>query len=125
MDPSYQVLYPPVPSDIEIFMKLLTEGSFYIPRVLIQEADRLNKRNAELSERIRLLEEGLASIQAGISREIHPLLAKHGSDSDGGSEPTSVQREVDEVNDSLGTLTIDKDGRSLFLGNTAGIEVSC
>ncbi|KAF8506318.1 fungal-specific transcription factor domain-containing protein [Gautieria morchelliformis] len=93
------------------------------PKMLMQEADRLNKRNAELSERIRLLEEGLASIQAGISDEIHPLLAKHVSDApDGGAEPTSVQREVDEVNDSLGTLTIGKDGRSLFLGNTAGIE---
>lgn len=94
--------------------------------MLLEEADRLNKRNVELTERIRLLEEGLASIQAGISDEIHPLLARTSPDgADDLSESANVQREVDEVNDSLGTLTIGKDGRSLFLGNTAGIEVSC
>ena len=96
-----------------------------VSRVLVEEADRLNKKNAELSERIRLLEEGLASIQAGISNEPHPLLSPPISDgSDDAAGPTNI-RDVDEVNESLGTLTIGKDGRALFLGNTAGIEVSC
>jgi hypothetical protein len=91
----------------------------------MEEADRLTKRNAELTERIRLLEEGLESIQARISDEKHPLLANTNFDgADDLSESANMQREVDEANDSLGTLTIGKDGRSLFLGNTAGIEVS-
>ncbi|KAF8577043.1 hypothetical protein K439DRAFT_1622389 [Ramaria rubella] len=93
------------------------------PKVLVEEASRLNKKNAELSERIRLLEEGLASIQAGISDDVHPLLAKTNTEEPPGStEAAGSERETDEINDSLGTLTIDEDGRSLFLGNTAGVE---
>lgn len=91
----------------------------------MEETERLTRQNAELTERIRMLEEGLASVQAGISDEVHPLLLKNqnGDDRDftSSGEP---RRGVDEVNDSLGTLTIDQDGRAIFLGNTAGVEVS-
>ncbi|KAF8508941.1 fungal-specific transcription factor domain-containing protein [Hysterangium stoloniferum] len=89
----------------------------------MEETERLTKKNAEFSERIRLLEEGLASIQAGISDEIHPLLMKpYALNYDDPNSSTKVKGEIDDMNDSLGTLTIEQDGRSLFLGNTAGVE---
>lgn len=92
----------------------------------MEETERLTRQNAELTERIRLLEEGLASIQANISDEVHPLLLRNqnGDDKDPAFSKDS-RKNVDEINDSLGTLRIDQDGRAIFLGNTAGVEVSC
>lgn len=92
--------------------------------MLLEETERLNNKNVELMERVRLLEDGLASLQARVSDEVHPLLAKSALDAvDDSAEAAKMQREIDEINESLGTLTIDQDGRSLFLGNTAGVEV--
>jgi hypothetical protein len=89
----------------------------------MEEAERLTKRNAELSERIRLLEEALEASH-GKTNEAHPLLVKRDSyETDAKNSVHCVDKDIEEVNDALGTLTIDQDGRSIFLGNTAGMEV--
>lgn len=90
----------------------------------MEEAERLTKKNAELSERICLLEEALEAAHGNVS-ERHPLLVKRDSEeSDAINSANPMDKDIEEVNDSLGTLTIDQDGRSIFLGNTAGMEVT-
>ncbi|KIJ54545.1 hypothetical protein M422DRAFT_24494 [Sphaerobolus stellatus SS14] len=92
------------------------------PKVLMEEAERLTKKNAELTDRIRMLEEALEAAH-GSSDEIHPLLVKREvDDAETALNGNPGDKDIEEVNDSLGTLTIDQDGRSIFLGNTAGME---
>jgi len=89
----------------------------------MEEAERLTKKNSDLTERIRMLEEALESAH-GDTSETHPLLVKREvEDGEGGLTSNPADKDIEEVNDSLGTLTIDQDGRSIFLGNTAGMEV--
>ncbi|KIJ46064.1 hypothetical protein M422DRAFT_46357 [Sphaerobolus stellatus SS14] len=87
-------------------------------RVLMDEAKRLTQQNTQLTERMHLLEEALA--------RHHPPPATNPTNASAETavdvEPPNCKSSSDETNDSLGTLTIDKEGRSTFLGNTAGME---
>ncbi|KIJ46070.1 hypothetical protein M422DRAFT_250500 [Sphaerobolus stellatus SS14] len=82
------------------------------PKILMDEAERLTQQNTQLTERMRLLEEALAKHK--------PALTPNATA--GAGEQSNPESSNEDINDSLGTLMIDKEGRSTFLGNTAGME---
>jgi hypothetical protein len=93
---------------------------------------KLSKTIAELTNRCRQLEDALRTLQAKHYNEPHPLLdnsllttpqTDHFASPIEGSNHED-QEEVDSVQDTLGTLTIDCFGNSNFLGRTAGMHVS-
>jgi len=90
----------------------------------MEEAERLTRQNSELTERMRLLEEALEQLQNQKSSTAHPLLVKRDEEALDGAIGTAADKAVEDINDTLGTLAIDQNGRSFFLGNTAGMEVS-
>lgn len=103
--------------------------------LLAEDAVKLSKTIAELTNRCRQLEDALKTLQSKHSSESHPLLdpdlltSSHGSEhhvNPPQHEPTHLDDDpddVDSVQDSLGTLTIDSLGNSNFLGRTAGMHV--
>lgn len=107
-----------------------------VSSLLAEDAVKLSKTIAELTNRCRQLEEALRTLQAKYSIETHPLLDPDLLTSPRGPEHhlnpplhEATQHDydtddVDSVQDSLGTLTIDSLGNSNFLGRTAGMHVS-
>lgn len=107
-----------------------------ISSLLAEDAVKLSKTIAELTNRCRQLEDALQTLQAKHSSESHPLLEPGLLTTPHGSEHHSLHSlhdmthhdddtdDVDSVQDSLGTLTIDSLGNSNFLGRTAGMHVS-
>ncbi|GJJ10570.1 hypothetical protein Clacol_004797 [Clathrus columnatus] len=103
------------------------------PRLLAEDAVKLSKTIAELTNRCRQLEEALRTLQAKYSNECHPLLDSNLLTSSHAEQlvtPTNDhshhdedQDELDAVQDSLGTLTIDG-GKANFLGRTAGMHLN-
>ncbi|KAF8510391.1 fungal-specific transcription factor domain-containing protein [Gautieria morchelliformis] len=104
------------------------------PRLLAEDAVKLSKTIAELTNRCRHLEDALRTLQAKHSTESHPLLdpelltSPHASEHQATSlhdatRPDDDSDDLDSVQDSLGTLTIDSLGNSNFLGRTAGMHM--
>lgn len=89
----------------------------------MEEAERLTQVNTELTDKLRLLEEALEAVHKKLGKEPHPLLVKREPGSGIDTVMKIGHKSIEDVNDSLGTLTIDPDGRSIFLGTTAGMEV--
>lgn len=87
-------------------------------RPLLEEIDQLKSQVAEMTQRIRELEEGLATSHAFQSSTTHPLL-KLDRQRDGGSEsPDSSQPSDSDFVSAMGTLTVSN-GEALYFGATA------
>lgn len=79
-----------------------------------------------MSDRIRQLEDALALLQAGISKEPHPLLSENSIavDADNADKPHESEDEATgEVSTALGTLSVSDQGLSRFFGSTGGSDL--
>ncbi|KAI0942941.1 hypothetical protein AcV7_002222 [Taiwanofungus camphoratus] len=115
-------------------------------RFILADTDRLHRKIAEMSDRIRQLEDALAILQSSVTRESHPLLSsdllkiKSGlelhsaihrlGDVDGEGEGEGEQEgqheaetEESQYIDAFGTLAVRDDGGATFYGRSAGSEV--
>ena len=100
-------------------------------RFILADTDRLHKKIAEMSERIRQLEDALAILQSSTTREEHPLLRvdlmhiKSGLElhsattGRGGAEDENDEDELDVP----GLLALHEHGTATFYGRSAGSEV--
>ncbi|KAH9846704.1 hypothetical protein C2E23DRAFT_872217 [Lenzites betulinus] len=111
-------------------------------RFILADTDRLHRKIAEMSDRIRQLEDGLAILQSSVTREPHPLLnpdlmkiksglelhsamrAAGGSGGGGMEAYEETEEEEEEVQyiDAFGTLAVRDDGAATFYGRSAGSE---
>ncbi|KAJ7750922.1 fungal-specific transcription factor domain-containing protein [Mycena maculata] len=95
-------------------------------RFILADTDQLHAKIAEMSQRIRQLEEALAILQGVVSNERHPLLAgdllsiKFAAEAPKRTEPSVAQQ--DPVIDALGTLTMGDSGEVKYFGRSAGTE---
>ncbi|KIJ24919.1 hypothetical protein M422DRAFT_274194, partial [Sphaerobolus stellatus SS14] len=105
-------------------------------RLLAEDAVKLSKSIAELTNRCRQLEDALRILQAKHHNEPHPLLDNtvlalprvdalnpHNNNNNNNGSHDEEEDELDAVQDSLGTLRIDGMGNSNFLGRTAGMHM--
>ena len=99
-------------------------------RFVLAATEHLHKRIAKISERVRQLEDALASLQAKHSNEPHPLLRDDllsvnaiQDDEDTGKAEDSGPAHPPEIMDAFGTLSISDHGVSRFFGPTGGPEV--
>ncbi|KAJ7034066.1 fungal-specific transcription factor domain-containing protein [Mycena alexandri] len=96
-------------------------------RFILADTGQLHAKIAEMSQRIRQLEEALAILQAVISSERHPLLAtdllsiKFAAEAPARKTPPSGG-EQDPPLDALGTLTLSDAGEVRYFGRSAGTE---
>jgi hypothetical protein len=92
---------------------------------VLAATDHLHKRIALMSNRIRQLEDALAVLQSGCSKEPHPLLRDEllTLKLDKEDAPVEAGEEQPEVIDSFGTLSISDKGTSRFFGTSGGTEV--
>lgn len=90
----------------------------------------LRHKMGKMSDRIRQLEDSLEVLQRERSNRPHPLLQKelldikfldNATDVQGSSEHSN---DVDELDDTFGTLAISESGVSQFVGRSGGTEVS-
>ncbi|RPD60567.1 hypothetical protein L226DRAFT_612121 [Lentinus tigrinus ALCF2SS1-7] len=106
-------------------------------RFILADTDRLHRKIAEMSDRIRQLEDGLAILQSSVTRELHPLLApdllkiKSGLELHAAAEgilpELAKEREAEPEEeapyiDAFGTLAVRDDGAATFYGRSAGSE---
>ncbi|KAI0708422.1 hypothetical protein C8Q76DRAFT_627233 [Earliella scabrosa] len=105
-------------------------------RFILADTDRLHRKIAEMSDRIRQLEDGLAILQSSVTREPHPLLAqdllriKSGLELHSAAEGVSqdLREQAAEVEEepayveAFGTLAVRDDGAATFYGRSAGSE---
>lgn len=105
-------------------------------RFVLADTEKLHKKIAEMSDRIRQLEDALAILQGTVTREPHPLLRRdllsiksglelHGAPADGHrvNEDGSInETEESETLDAFGTLAVSEDGGATFYGRSAGSE---
>jgi len=112
-------------------------------RFVLADTEKLHQKIAQMSDRIRQLEDSLAILQSTLSNESHPLLARDllkikssielhaavGQDTfpaPGSSQAGLQSRAEDESEstiDAFGTLAIRDDGAATFYGRSAGSEV--
>ncbi|KAH9926912.1 fungal-specific transcription factor domain-containing protein [Fomitopsis serialis] len=99
-------------------------------RFILADTEQLHRKIAEMSERIRQLEDTVAIFQAGVSNERHPLLRDDLLSIKFGPE---VRRTVDDEHrretlssaiDALGTLTIGSHGETKYFGRSGGSETN-
>lgn len=98
---------------------------------MLAATEHLHRKNARLNDRIRLLEDALASLHSRQSDEPHPLLHEDllsGNTDDRGedggmSDDMALSAHGSEVIDAFGTLSISDLGISRFFGPTGGSEV--
>ncbi|KAJ7187840.1 hypothetical protein C8R46DRAFT_879113 [Mycena filopes] len=95
-------------------------------RFILADTDQLHAKIAEMSQRIRQLEEALAILQGVVSSERHPLLA---SDllsvkfaAEAPARKNSPSGEQDTPMDAFGTLTLSDAGEVKYFGRSAGTE---
>ncbi|KAF5341215.1 hypothetical protein D9611_006109 [Ephemerocybe angulata] len=98
-------------------------------RFILADTDQLHRKIAEMSTRIRQLEDALAILQASISEERHPLLTEEllkmkfgGEALDHKPPEPSLERNAEDVVDALGTLALGDDGNAAYFGRSAGSE---
>ncbi|EAU81161.2 hypothetical protein CC1G_10448 [Coprinopsis cinerea okayama7 len=99
-------------------------------RFILADTDQLHRKIAEMSNRIRQLEDALAILQATVSDERHPLLSdehlkiKFGSEALDPKKPAEPANEDDAKHaiDALGTLTLGESGEMKYFGRSAGSE---
>ncbi|KAJ7712510.1 fungal-specific transcription factor domain-containing protein [Mycena metata] len=96
-------------------------------RFILADTGQLHAKIAEMSQRIRQLEEALAILQGVISSERHPLLAtdllsiKFAAEAPARKTPPPAG-EQDPLLDALGTLTLTDAGEVRYFGRSAGTE---
>lgn len=112
-------------------------GSFYLPivgqlmrsRFVLADTEQLHRTIAEMSQRIRQLEDALAVLQSSISSGPHSLLRddllsiKYGTQKPPSKEPEISDDVPAETVDAFGTLTIGDSGEARYFGASAGSEV--
>ncbi|KDQ56828.1 hypothetical protein JAAARDRAFT_36304 [Jaapia argillacea MUCL 33604] len=102
-------------------------------RFVLADTERLHRKIAEMSDRIRQLEDALAVLQLGVSRDQHPLLRRdlmkiksgldlHVAGPDGDGQDQDADDDASEQLDSFGTLAVREGGASTFYGRSAGSE---
>ncbi|KAJ7244957.1 hypothetical protein C8J57DRAFT_1363463 [Mycena rebaudengoi] len=96
-------------------------------RFILADTDQLHAKIAEMSLRIRQLEEALAILQGVVSSERHPLLTtdllKIKFAAQAPQDPQGAADEHDSALDALGTLTLGDSGEVKYFGRSAGTEV--
>ena len=112
---------------------IFTQTACPLPRSLKTSALKLHEKMAQMSTRIRELEEALGSLQATVSAEPHPLLDSAPEDEERPRSPIPVATIVeggaaigdhtDDLAEALGYLTIRPFGETQFHGETASSEV--
>ncbi|KAF8878384.1 fungal-specific transcription factor domain-containing protein [Gymnopilus junonius] len=91
-------------------------------RFVLAATEHLHRRIAKLSNRIRLLEDALSSLQAKHSLiHVEERDGEADGEADDGSAPSAPGGEVLEA---FGTLSISENGISRFFGPTGGSEVA-
>lgn len=97
---------------------------------VLAATEHLHRKITKLSERVRLLEDALASLHNKHSNEPHPLLRDDllsGNSDDkidmAMPEDGVVTPQTPDVIDAFGTLSISDHGISRFFGPTGGSEV--
>jgi hypothetical protein len=110
-------------------------NSFVISFVLA-DTEKLHQKIADMSDRIRQLEDALAILQSTLTCEPHPMLHRdllkikssielHSAvDADTTALTEQEESEDTQYIDSFGTLAIRDDGAATFYGRSAGSEVS-
>ncbi|KAH9944904.1 fungal-specific transcription factor domain-containing protein [Amylocystis lapponica] len=104
-------------------------------RFILADTDRLHGKIAEMSDRIRQLEDALTILQSSTSREQHPLLRRDLLKIKSGLELHSAMNvsaldadeppdedEESQYIDAFGTLAVRDDGAATFYGRSAGSE---
>ncbi|KAG6856579.1 hypothetical protein H0H87_002967 [Tephrocybe sp. NHM501043] len=101
-------------------------------RFILADTDQLHKKIADMSHRIRQLEDALAILQATVSDRRHPLLqdellkVKFGPEAtearQQSSPPSQVEEKLAQSIDALGTLTLRGSGGPKYFGRSAGSE---
>jgi hypothetical protein len=104
-------------------------------RFVLADTEKLHRKIAQMSDRIRQLEDGLAVLQSTLTHDPHPLLHRdllkikssielHSAvdDENGTGEQETI--EDSQYIDAFGTLAIRDDGAATFYGRSAGSEVS-
>ncbi|KAJ6520347.1 fungal-specific transcription factor domain-containing protein [Mycena sanguinolenta] len=96
-------------------------------RFILADTNQLHAKIAEMSQRIRQLEEALAILQAVVSNERHPLLAtdllsiKFAAEAPIRPDPPAPEQ-APAIIDALGTLTLGNAGEVKYFGRSAGSE---
>ncbi|KAG5731014.1 hypothetical protein E4T56_gene15563 [Termitomyces sp. T112] len=97
----------------------------------LADTDQLHKKIAEMSHRIRQLEDALAILQSTVSDQRHPLLeddllkVKFGPEAQNRQQPFSpeaVEQNFTQSIDAFGTLTLGNSGDVKYFGRSAGSE---
>ncbi|KAL1725358.1 fungal-specific transcription factor domain-containing protein [Schizophyllum commune] len=98
-------------------------------RFILAGTDKLHSKIAEMSHRIRQLEDGLAIVQSSISNERHPLLDDNLLKVKFGSEVLQPVKHEEEpetstspLMDTIGTLTLNDEGDFKYFGRSGGSE---
>ncbi|KAI0251590.1 fungal-specific transcription factor domain-containing protein, partial [Lactifluus subvellereus] len=101
-------------------------------RFVLADTDRLHNKIAEMSDRIRQLEDALAVSHSSVSRDPHPLLQRdlkiksmidlHSAVEQTNRNDESTEPDDNRVLDTFGTLALRDDGASTFYGRSAGHE---
>ncbi|KZP26825.1 hypothetical protein FIBSPDRAFT_819107 [Athelia psychrophila] len=106
-------------------------GSFTMgngTRFVLADTEQLHRTIAEMSQRIRQLEDALAVLQSSISSGPHSLLRddllsiKYGTQKPPSKEPEISDDVPAETVDAFGTLTIGDSGEARYFGASAGSE---
>lgn len=99
-------------------------------RFILADTEQLHRKIADMSNRIRQLEDALAILQSATSDKRHPLLSdellkvKFGSEALNPPQDSSSDRDASmlESIDVLGTLTLGDSGEVKYFGRSAGSE---
>ncbi|KAG6917879.1 hypothetical protein DXG01_000649 [Tephrocybe rancida] len=117
---------------VEEDAKAFVRVAFFQQDKALADTDQLHKKIADMSHRIRQLEDALAILQATVSDQRHPLLqddllkVKFGPEATDGrqqsSSPSQVEDKLTQPIDALGTLTLGDSGDVKYFGRSAGSE---
>ncbi|KAL1748296.1 fungal-specific transcription factor domain-containing protein [Schizophyllum fasciatum] len=103
-------------------------------RFVLADTEKLHHKIAQMSDRIRQLEDALALLQSTMTNEPHPLLSRdlmkikssidlHSAiDEQESEQPASTSEPDESPLDAFGTLAIRDDGGATFYGRSAGSE---
>lgn len=108
---------------------IFSADPWFAHRFVLADTEKLHDKLAEMSKRIRQLEDALQVAHAGRSTSPHPLLADHllavkrGIDAPDARAGNDEEKEVEEdIVGAFGTLTVTDSGSMRFLG-ASGSEV--
>ncbi len=114
-----------------MYPRLLVGSSDLFSRFILADTEQLHSKIAEMSHRIRQLEDALAIFQSTSSDDRHPLLSdellkiKFGSESLPRSRKAQEEEEQRTLQtiDAIGTLTLNESGTGAYFGRSAGSMV--